>query len=109
MGMAYYSGPSLTTTWNHTCWFNCDCRGTAINPRVWTNYSATTLPGWSPANWKPDKRWRWFDVFRIWPEPLLPRDVLAQAAARLRRLIHTSAAERRRWKRRQWLRAMYAL
>jgi hypothetical protein len=51
---------------------------------------------------------RWFDVFRDWAEPLRRRGLDMPSLPR-RRLLHVAAVERRRWKRRQWLRSLYAL
>ena len=90
---------------NHTCSLTC-C--TCCGVTVWNVVPAFTSMSWrvEPAI---DKAWRWFDVFRTQQDDPMPRHMLAQASALMRRLMHTSAKERRRWKRRQWLHAMYAL
>lgn len=83
MGMAYYTGKISTAVW---------CHG---YERGWSMVT-TRLPPSRP--WH-ERRWRWSDVFRMCPEKLVQHD----NPVPVRRLMHFSDVERRRWKRRRRL------
>lgn len=82
--MAYYTGQQISTM----VWWQ-------VYERGWFMVT-TRLP---PAKPWHERRWRWSDVSRMWPEKLVPRD----NPVPVRRLMHFSDVERRRWKRRRQL------
>lgn len=99
-GYFFYFPFTCTSNAAHTCWpySCCTCGGMFSVQPTWTvtYYSRKDLV---------DKAWRWFDVFRRQtPEPHLAMAARAMRVAR--RLLHVSAVERRRVKRRQWLQAL---
>lgn len=81
VGMAYYTGQISTAVWWHGY------------ERGWSMVT-TRLP---PAKPWHERRWRWSDVSR--PEKLVQHD----NPVPVRRLMHFSHTERRRWKRRRRL------
>lgn len=91
VGMAYYTGQISTVVW----W--------TVHESGWSNYTIRTTSQWPPVGLKPEKKWRWFDVFLKRSDTIVQREDPERASVPVRRLMHISLVERRRRKRRQWL------